>query len=180
MEYKLSLLQTLQVMLIWDNVPTTALAIFFQVLLPILLFMLLKKYRMARNIVVGLYVAAIVVLLLYPIWGSGWQINKDKLNIQAYGFSADVDISSMEIGMVPKDGEWEIVIMANGAALPALFEGKFRLANKKSVLAFDYGNQDKRMFIAANNKYYLIAYPQTTTLYNELIKLGAKERKFAK
>lgn len=178
MEYKLSLLQTLQAMLIWDNMPTTALAILFQVLLPMLLFILLKKYRLARNIVVGLYVGAIVVLLLYPIWGSGWRINGDKLNMQAYGFSADISIPAMEIGMVPTDGEWEIVIMENGAALPALFEGKFRLANKKSVLAFDYGNQEKRLFIAANNKYYLIAYPETTALYKELIKLGAKEKKF--
>lgn len=178
MEYKLSLLQTLETMLIWDNLPTTAIAIFVQIIVPIILYVLLSNYRKARIILVGLYVSAIIVLALYPVWGSGWKINGDKLNMQAYGFTADVSIPDMEIGIVPTTEAWEIVVMENGIALPKLLEGKFRLANKKSVLTFDHYSQEQRLFIQANNKHYLIAHPNVEKLYKDLIRLGAKEKRF--
>lgn len=188
MEYKLGLWQTIEVLC---NVEMIIVVIsglvqlgIISMILYVFLYTIMRNHSKVRKIVLMsafiLSLSTTLGLFIFPIFGSGWQISDNKLHIKSCFHSDDIDISSIDMGFVDNNGSWQPILREMGLGLPQFMSGNFRLANKKTVLLFDYKNQEKLLLITANKKYYLIGYPGIEKLHAELLKLGAKEKQFEK
>ena len=177
MEYQLGLWDALDAMLVAKgSVLGTVIFLAIYIVLPILMYWKIP-HRIFRGIIIVTYIF-LWGMSLPSIWGSGWKINNEFLYMKAYGYSEDIKISSMEIGFVDQNSEWGTEYRERGANGPGLLSGRCRLANKKRALVFNHFYQNKLLLITAADKYYLIGHPGIENLYDELIRLGAKQKDF--
>lgn len=177
MEYQLGLWDALSaILVVRGSALGTVIFLVIYIVLPVLLYWKIP-HRIFRGIIIVTYIFLWGVSLP-PIWGSGWKINNEFLYMKAYGYSEDIKISSMEIGFVDQNGEWDTEYREMGANAPGLLSGCFRLENKKKALVFNHFYQNKRLLILADEKYYMIGHPGIEKLYDVLISQGAKEKIF--
>lgn len=172
MSYQLDWLQTLEVIFIGDSWMWTALS-----LIPIYILINLRSSGRIVKIIMSIFLG----LSLYTdlaIWRSGWQINGEKMYFKAQFYSAYIDVPSSNIGFVSRDSQWWPEWRNIGANLPRLSIGKYHMRNQASALLFNYQNQSELLLISFDGQYYLIGYPGIEILYDKLISLGAKEKRF--
>ena len=139
----------------------------------------LTEYRSFLYVIMLLgFLPPIIIAIIIGIT-TGWIIGNDNIAIFATGVKTKMHISSLEVAIIDDSSEWYPRRRTGGAEVPGLLaSGICCLRNNVKASLIQHLRYKKFVIIQQGGRYYLIGHPGIEELYNELIRLGAREKFF--
>lgn len=165
MEYKLGIIDAIRAYYNPEH-KIISIIVLVTIVIPLLLCVI------DENFFIPLMIGGLFILIPYD---NGWKIKEEYLQIRGCMISKKIKISSMQIALVYKDRRWNPYVRMWGIGLPGLASGYMLMENDKKAFIFHYQTDKVQLIICANQKYYSIAHAGVEELYEQLLKLGAKQ-----
>lgn len=178
MSYQLNWIQTLEAIFWADDIILIFLAVFTHFVIPVVVYIKLHKSRQSIDTKLVVLICCLIpaISTSLELFGSGWLVKDNTLNVKTFNQSADINIPYMEVRFVDLYSEWYPRTRINATAFPFLAIGKYRLTNGVVATVFIHQKQKKVLLIYANERYYMIGHAGIEKLYCELLKLGANKK----
>jgi hypothetical protein len=89
-------------------------------------------------------------------------------------FFSRIELERAEIALVDSNGPWRAGWGAGGLGAPGLSVGRFKFQNGETATYFRHLDSPKRVVLAVDDRYYVLAHPGVEELYDALTARGAQ------